>query len=95
MFLYLAFQAMHSPCQAPQEYINPFTSTIPDQHRRTVAGMVAALDEGVGNVTRALRSSRMLKHTLIVFTTDNGGQPSTHYTTARFRDFAMAPTRTI
>jgi arylsulfatase A-like enzyme len=78
-FLYLAFQAIHSPDEAPASYIDPFASTIPDtpdgvgQHRRIVAGMVSAMDEGVGNVTRALHSAGMTDRTLILFTSDNGG----------------------
>ena len=79
LFLYLAYQAIHSPDEAPESYKWRFNKTIPDtpdgvgQHRRIVAGMVAALDEGIGNVTNALDASGMAQRTLIVFTTDNGG----------------------
>ena len=51
LFLYLAYQAIHSPDEAPESYKWRFNKTIPDtpdgvgQHRRIVAGMVAALDE--------------------------------------------------
>jgi arylsulfatase A-like enzyme len=73
LFLYLAYQAMHSPTQAPEHYMDPFNATIPDHHRRTVAAMVAAMDEGVGNVTAALKRVGMLEKSLIIFSTDNGG----------------------
>ena len=36
--------------------------------------MVSALDEGIGNITKTLKSMKMDKNTIIVFTTDNGGQ---------------------
>lgn len=41
--------------------------------RRVFCGMVKALDEGVGNITKQLERRGMLNDTLIVFTTDNGG----------------------
>ena len=35
--------------------------------------MLTKLDESVGKVVEALRKAHMLKDSLIVFTTDNGG----------------------
>lgn len=40
--------------------------------RNTFAGMLTALDEGVGNITRALEAHGLLEETLIWFQTDNG-----------------------
>ncbi len=73
LFLYLAFQAVHSPDQVPQSYIDAYNTTIPDAKRRTYAGMLSCLDEAVGNVTSALAAKGMLDSTLIVFVADNGG----------------------
>ena len=77
MFLYLAYQAVHSPTQAPPaSYVGPFNATIPNPKRKTVAGMVSALDEGVGNVTAALKAAGLWSRTFFIFTTDNGGPAS-------------------
>jgi len=73
LFLYLAFQAVHSPDQVPQSYIDPYNATIPDLKRRTFAGMLSALDEAVGNVTDALDRAGLRENTLILFVADNGG----------------------
>jgi arylsulfatase A-like enzyme len=72
LYLYLAFNAPHTPYQAPKEYVDRFSS-IADPTRRTYAGMIAALDEQVGRVVAALEKKGMRKDTLIVFHSDNGG----------------------
>jgi arylsulfatase B len=77
LFLYLAFQGVHAPAQVPQSYADAYASTITDHKRRTFAGMLSAVDEGIGNVTAALQAKGMLDDTLIVFTTDNGGPTTT------------------
>ena len=72
-FMYLAYQSVHSPDEAPMRLTGRFNNTISNDHRRTFAGMVTALDEGIGNVTATLRETGQANNTLIVFTTDNGG----------------------
>ncbi|XP_063419817.1 arylsulfatase J-like [Mytilus trossulus] len=76
LFMYVPYQAPHSPLQAPKRYIHPYKNTIPDIHRRQYAGMVSALDEGVGNITRALKRKGLWENTIFIFSTDNGGQIS-------------------
>jgi len=71
-FLYLAFNAPHSPLQAPEEWISRY-SAVSDPERRTYAAMVAAMDDAVGNVLTALREEQLEQNTLVFFLSDNGG----------------------
>lgn len=74
MFMYLAFQNVHWPLEAPEVYVQRFVNTTGgDMTRALVCAMVAALDDAVGNVTQALRDAGMYDDTVIVFTGDNGG----------------------
>ncbi len=71
-FLYLAFNAVHTPMHATDERLKRF-ATIADKKRRTYAAMLAAMDEGVGKVLDTLRTAQLEENTLIVFFSDNGG----------------------
>lgn len=71
-FLYLSYNAVHSPMQAPQKYLERFAG-IADQQRRTYAAMLSALDDGVGAVMGKLREHGLDENTLVVFLSDNGG----------------------
>jgi arylsulfatase A-like enzyme len=71
-YLYLAFNAPHTPYQAPQDYIDRYKN-IADPTRRTYAGMVTYLDDEIGRVVAALDEKGLRDNTLIVFQSDNGG----------------------
>ncbi len=75
LYLYLTFNAPHTPYQAPKEYIDRYTN-IEDPTRRTYAGMVACLDDEIGRVVAALDKKKMRDNTLILFHSDNGGTRS-------------------
>eukprot|EP01060_Flectonema_neradi_P003217 TRINITY_DN12063_c0_g1_i1.p1 TRINITY_DN12063_c0_g1~~TRINITY_DN12063_c0_g1_i1.p1 ORF type:complete len:531 (+),score=77.68 TRINITY_DN12063_c0_g1_i1:49-1641(+) len=78
-FLYLPFQSVHVPLQAPQDAIDHFEPIIPHttgagKQRQVKAGMIKVFDEGVGNITAALERVGMVDDTVIIFSTDNGGR---------------------
>jgi arylsulfatase A-like enzyme len=78
-YLYLTFNAPHTPYQAPKEYIAKYAS-IADPTRRTYAGMVDCLDENIGKVVAALDRKGLRDNTLILFHSDNGGTRNKMFT---------------
>jgi len=71
LFLYLAYDAPHTPLQAPEEDIKSYLN-ITDPIRRTFAAMVQHNDAQIARVLTTLKSEGMLKNTLIVWASDNG-----------------------
>lgn len=83
LFLYVPFNGVHSPMQVPDRYLDPYgTLTGP---RQKLAGMLAAVDEAIGQVVDSLETAGLRDNTLIVFSSDNGGpRPGTN---TPLRDF--------
>ena len=71
-FLYLPFNAPHSPYQATGEDLKLHT-TLKDKKRRTYAAMVTAMDRGIGEVLAAIEARPDADNTLVIFFSDNGG----------------------
>lgn len=71
-FLYMPFNAPHTPLQAPERWLREYAS-VQDPRRRTYAAMVSALDAAAGSVFDNLRRKRLLEQTIVVFLSDNGG----------------------
>ena len=74
-FLYLSYNAPHTPMQATKEDL-AHCSNVRDPKRRTYAAMMRALDRGVGRIVQSLHDTGQTENTLIVFLSDNGGATS-------------------
>jgi arylsulfatase A-like enzyme len=71
-FMYLAFNAPHTPLQAAKADYDAL-SQIADHRLRVYAAMIRALDRNVGQVLAALKDNGLADNTLVIFTSDNGG----------------------
>lgn len=76
-FLYVAVRAPHTPLDAPQSYKDRFPGAMPER-RRAALGMLAAVDDGVGLITSALKKNALTQKTLIFFIGDNGAPLKIH-----------------
>jgi len=77
-FLYLAYNAPHAPIQPPEDWlarVKKRQKNIADSRARLVA-LIEHLDDGIGKVLAALEETGQRDNTLVVFTSDNGGQLS-------------------
>ncbi|WP_145170799.1 sulfatase-like hydrolase/transferase [Rubripirellula lacrimiformis] len=72
-FLYLAYNAPHTPLEAKQSDLERFAD-IDDEKRRAYAAMVYAVDRGVGRVVQSLKKAGAMDNTLVIFLSDNGGK---------------------
>ena len=71
-FLVLSYNAPHEPLEAPDELLARYAH-IEDPERRSYAAMIHAMDDGIGMVVDALRTSGKLDNTLIFFLSEHGG----------------------
>ncbi|XP_062376334.1 arylsulfatase I [Sardina pilchardus] len=74
LFLYVALQALHTPLQAPARLLRRH-SDLGNRPRRHYAAMLSGVDEAVGEVVRQLRASGLYRNSVLVYSSDNGGQP--------------------
>jgi arylsulfatase A-like enzyme len=73
-FLYLTFNAVHTPMHATDKYLARFKDVQPEG-RRTYCAMMSAMDDAIGAVLKKLDDSKLTENTLVFFVSDNGGPP--------------------
>jgi arylsulfatase A-like enzyme len=74
-FLYLSYNAPHTPLEPPDEWLRRVQRREPNlslQRARLVA-LIEHLDDGIGRVLKTLDETGVAKNTLVIFTSDNGG----------------------
>jgi arylsulfatase A-like enzyme len=87
-FLYLPFNAPHTPIQPPQEWVDRVTrreAEISEQRAKLVA-LIEHMDAGIGKVMAKLDETGLADNTLVIFTSDNGGQLSVGANNGPLRD---------
>jgi arylsulfatase A-like enzyme len=83
-FLYVAYNAVHSPPEAPDEDIKNVTG---NKKRDTLMAMIKHLDLGVGEIVSSLKKHNIFENTLLIFLTDNGGSKTMSANNAPLRGF--------
>jgi len=72
LFLYMAFQGVHSPLQVPKMFSNQYPDVM-NKNRKIYNGMVTAMDSAVDMVISELRRKGYMENLVVAFTSDNGG----------------------
>jgi len=75
-FAYLAYNAPHTPIQPPAAWLEKVTrreAGLTEARARLVA-LIEHLDDGIGRVLQCLKDEKFWENTIVVFTSDNGGQ---------------------
>jgi arylsulfatase A-like enzyme len=81
-FLYVPFSAPHTPFQAPASYVHRFDD-LNDLNRQVYYAMITLLDEAIGQIIGELEKLGIAGKTLIIFSSDNGGDTTTDATDNR------------
>lgn len=78
-FTYMAHEANHAPLEVPSHYIRDGCLQIPatNPSRRMLCGMMVAVDDSLRNLTNAYKSLDLWEKTVVIFSTDNGGNTDT------------------
>ncbi|HAD61749.1 MAG TPA: N-acetylgalactosamine 6-sulfate sulfatase [Planctomycetaceae bacterium] len=86
--LYLAYNAPHTPIQPPQDWVAKVKEREPgiDGARAKLVALIEHMDDGIGKVLAALKDNGQAENTIVVFTSDNGGQLSVGANNGPLRD---------
>lgn len=72
LFLYVPFNAPHTPLDAKSEDIAKYSSE-KNEKRRIYCAQVDNMDQAIGKIIEALKAKNVFDNTVILFASDNGG----------------------
>ncbi len=86
--LYLAYNAPHTPIQPPADWLAKVRQREPgiSEKRAKLVALIEHMDHGIGQVLETLQQTGQAQNTIIVFTSDNGGQLSAGASNGPLRD---------
>ncbi|KAA0139243.1 sulfatase-like hydrolase/transferase [Gimesia chilikensis] len=87
-FLYLAYNAPHTPIQPPADWLEKVQQREAgiDPARAKLVALIEHLDAGIGEVVQTLDETGLSENTLVIFSSDNGGQLSVGANNGDLRD---------
>ncbi|MEQ8854239.1 sulfatase-like hydrolase/transferase [Gimesia sp.] len=87
-FLYLAYNAPHTPIQPPADWLEKVKQREAgiDPARAKLVALIEHLDAGIGEVVKTLDETGLSENTLVIFSSDNGGQLSVGANNGDLRD---------
>lgn len=72
-FLYVPFNAPHTPLQAKEADIAKYAGRVTDPKKRIYAAMVDSMDQAIGGILKAIEKRGIAENTVVLFFSDNGG----------------------
>jgi len=73
-FLNMCHYAVHTPLMGKKDMIGKYQAKTPtNQKNPTYAAMVESVDDAVGRIMATLDETNLADHTIVIFTSDNGG----------------------
>ena len=75
-FIYLAYNAPHTPIQPPEQWLEKVRQREPEisETRAKLVALIEHMDQAIGQVIETLAETRLSENTLVIFSSDNGGQ---------------------
>ncbi len=89
-FLYVTYSVPHFPLKEPEKWTDMYKD-VEEDSRRWYCASITHMDAGIGKIVQALDRKQIRENTLILYTSDNGGQKSWHSDTQYQGRYADKP----